>query len=221
MKKLFFISSIILITLSPSCKKNHDAPAEPTPQTPVITTQKEIDTIMPRPYLPVYPGSYWKYSDNSTHSTSAAYVKDAYHTVVNYKVVTSDTAYVPVYEGMFVWGYLNHREHAITFSENPFVTIIDERLSVGNSWTVDFAGHSGTSASIIAIDSTLVIDGKNYFPTIAIYYTYNANTANNSRSFPRKIEYYTKDIGLVKQELLNDSGTVISEFHLVDYFINK
>lgn len=219
MKKLFFISSIILITLSPSCKKHFDVPKQPEQLNPAVAAAKKIDTVKPFRYLPAWPGSYWKYSDGSGLNTSKEYVKDVYSVYSSSSVYKSDTFYVPLYNNKPLWGYMIHDESKfVTVPNTPFVRILSDSMEAGENWNTQFKNHELHWSTITDTELSISIDGKIYFPTIAISHSWRYNTG---RVFTTGKSYYTKDIGLVKFETFNDSGAVISEFHLVDYFINK
>jgi len=211
MTKMGFVFIVLLFSIQFSCVKKKLPP-------------KKIETIQPLPYLPAFPGSYWKYSNGDTYTTSATYKKDVYSVFYGSNLVyTADTFYVPIYNGAPLWGYKVHDEYAIVWPNEqttPLVRIISDSLPTGANWRVARSGnHSGVWVYISAKDTSISISGKDYYPTIVLYYK---SIVNNDRQIPYKRAYYTKNIGLVKEELLSwMDSSVISEKHIVDYFINR
>lgn len=222
---------VALLLLTFSCKKTKDTPKEEqhvgeqqvvTSNPPIIPPPKKIDTIKLLPYIPAYPGSYWTYSDGSKIVTAANYQKDVYSITSLYDKYTSDTFYVAQYDNAPLWGYRAHKESQISTYGNPtqpLVRIISDSLPVGSTWLTRYFSHNSNWSAITAKDSSVVISGNIYFPTIVLSHFDNFNNGPSSligRS------YYTRDIGLVKYETLSRStGSIISQKVLVDYFINK
>ncbi len=106
MKKLVIL--IIGIIFMMGCRKDHQLSA----------LHKGYDTIWPKSYFPVYPGSSWKYMYNDSniieYTTSPAFMKHSYmiSDIIDYSsgspkhVITySDTVLVPFYRGSPVYGY--------------------------------------------------------------------------------------------------------------------
>ncbi len=188
-----------------------------------------LGIVEPLPYFPVYPGSYWKYSNGSMSSTDARYQKDSYTVTISNspdqggnKSYPSGRYYVPVYNGQFVWGYCIHNDQAIFSSigmpSQPLIPVVSETMAVGSGWMTSFSSHRGTTSGIMARDTTITISGVDYYPTIVVLHC----IFDNNKTIPSGRSYYTKNIGLVKTETFDIwSGAVIAETHLVDYFINK
>jgi hypothetical protein len=212
MNRLSYFLTLVLFLVLFSCRKKDKE----------IETVIKTDTIKPLSYLPVYPGSYWTYSNGDTYTTSTSYLKDAYQYQGSSQ--TSDPVYVPFYNGVPVWGYRMHTAMVKNGlgSYDPFVTVISETLPVGALWTVAQEYHTATRAHIIAKDTIITISGKDYYPTIVLYYDVTSDRGGAPVTLPTMRRYYTRDIGLVKEEsLYYGNSSVMSEFHITDYFINK
>ncbi len=207
MKYLLFIGLVIgSCSLFFSCKKDKVPPILPP------TIPKTIDTLYPLSYLPVYPGSYWKYVDSNGDSTiditNPTYELDYYLTAWG----DTDTAYAPKYNGIYIWGYNEHKSTGASYAI-PMRKILDESSPVGSSWYI--AHGSGTSyyRKITARDTTITVFGNDYYPTIVVE-EYCPQAYPHLWSYRR---YYTKDIGLIKEETEFDGNVKM----IYDYHINN
>ena len=211
-KILCLIFFIFILTIS--CKK------KTTQQEPEKPEVQKIDTLKPSSYLPVFPGSYWKYinpkGDTIIYTTSAKYEKDTY-TDVNGALTTTVSAYVPKYNGVFIWQGYCHTGPIYNYGmkvTNSLIPIVPEAFDI-EEWTIYQVGHDRHFCRTLKIDTTIEISGKSYFPTVVIG-TYGSYSNGGDVLYIK--EYYTKDIGLIKHEDLIDPN---SEFHLINYHINK
>lgn len=185
-----------------------------------------IDTIIPLSYFPVYPGSFWKYLDSNNDTvlitTDSTYSKDAYS--IGGASFISDSFYVPRYNypGHYnhtaMWRYEAHTGPISNAGSYPLTRILSDSLPVGSSWTIYNWAGTGVNRKIIARDTIIDILGTMYHPTIAIeeYYSHGP---------PMYIwinrRYYTKDIGMVKEESYNYSDSTHNEKLLIEYHIQK
>jgi hypothetical protein len=224
MMKINVFLLITIIAAQLSCKKTATSGAtdEKVIDEKVIV-KKVIDTVKPLPYLPAFPGSYWKYSDGSTVTTSPNYVKDASRYRSDTLVTVSDTFYVPLYGSIHLWGYRFRQEICMDWrcsDTSPFVTVISESSPKGSQWITGRNRFDIYCNRIMAKDTSINIEGKEYYPTIVIgeFFCPQSSTA----CYPTARKYYTKDIGLAKIESIAwATGEVARETHIVDYFINK
>lgn len=232
---------LILFFVFVACKKDTIVKEE-TPELPIVpAVQTKFDTILPNSYLPVYPGSWWKYINTSTNniiidSTGNQYVKDFY-TLYNPSgaiVYTSDAFFVPAYYCHvgksaidLIWGYKCH--YWITGGTSlPFVTIVSDSLPLGTSWQSSRMSGSALNSqgwsmeTISTIDTSIQISGNTYYPTIVVTaIAYNA-AVNAPAPFPYMRKYFTKDIGLVKIEYMSRPPYYNAyEENIVSYHINK
>jgi hypothetical protein len=201
MKYLLFIGFVIgSCALFFSCKKD---------KAPPVTIPKTIDTLYPLSYLPVYPGSYWKYVDSNGDSTiditNPTYELDYYITGWE----ASDTFYVPKYNGINIWGYKEHLDLGPSYAI-PMRIVLDETLTIGADWMYVGWGGSYRYRKITAIDTSITIFGNTYYPTIIV-------EEYSPQGLPSWISrrYYTKNIGLIKEETeLPANVKLIYDYHI-------
>ncbi len=191
-----------------SCKKDKVSP-----------TNKPYATIEPLSYFPVYPGSYWKYvnanNDTTIIETAPEYQLDFYTEAGQH---TSDTFYVPIYNGVPIWGYEEHTGSISYGGSYPLATILSETLPVWQSWIIKNWGAIKHSRRVSAKDTTITINGTDYYPTIVIDQFWYSGGPPNMPMINKR--YYTKNIGLIKEDTYNfiDSSVVTKE--IIDYHIN-
>jgi hypothetical protein len=183
------------------------------------TTNLSYDTIYPLSYLPAYPGSYWQYVDDSGNTsmilTDSIYKLDYY--MIGGAAYVSDSFYVPVYNNFPLWRYEEHSGPISNAGSYPLKRLLSDSLPMGSEWGWLYWSGSALSRKIIAIDTTLVINGISYYPTIGIEQFYSLGPPFY---IWQKREYYAKDIGLVKVEEYNSLDSTIFSKVLVNYFIN-
>jgi hypothetical protein len=206
MKYLLFIAFVIgSSALFVSCKKD---------KAPPVIIPKTIDTLYPLSYLPVYPGSYWKYVDSNGDSTiditNPTYELDYWSNTADH----SDTYYAPMYNGIYIWGYQAHKSTGHPLSP-PMQTILSENLAVGSQWEIFNDQGNTIMRKIIVKDTTITISGIDYYPTIGVE-EYQQIGPATYLWYARR--YYTKDIGLIKEELHFPS--IITK-EIYDYHINN
>ena len=224
MRKLLLLSLIAsvvaAILILVSCKKETNPNKNHSPALP-----EGFDTIHPLNYFPVFPGSYWKYIDTINDTilitTHDEYMKDAYR--VDGASFQSDTFFVPMYtytpfyNNTPIWGYEAHTGPISNAGSYPLTRLVSDSLPVGSSWTIYNWSGTTIDRKIIAIDTTISIDGIDYFPTIVVeeYYTQGPPSYIwiNKR-------YFTKDIGLIKEELLNHSDSSIVTKLILEFNVN-
>jgi len=195
-----------------SCGK--DVAVKDTP----IKKIKTYDTIFPLSYFPAYPGSYWKYSDSNNDtfvfSTDPVYKLDSY--IIGELGYHSDTFYVPFYSKIPIWGYEEHLNPVSNSGSSPMIRILSDSLPVGSSWVISCYMGEQISRKIIAKDTSIVMSGITYFPTIVMedYVSYGApHNVLLSKS------YYTKNIGLIKEEEFYSDSLIENTKFLINYYI--
>ena len=123
MKKLSVCTCLIvylLLNFIEGCKKKDD----PDPI--------NYETVYPKPYFPVYPGSNWTYLKNDTETiilaTEKEYKLDQYATSFSEGTwftsghkYYSTKVYVPIYEGVAIYGYSNVEYNTRSGWESPFL----------------------------------------------------------------------------------------------------
>lgn len=173
----------------------------------------QYDTIFPNSYFPAYPGSYWRYlnanNDTVLIETSSEYELDRYTFYLN---IYSDYYYVPFYNGIPIYEYKEHLAPTSFGHQDPLVRIVSDTLMVGNSWVSGpWGDHPQRRRVIVAMDTVVTINGIDYGPTIVV--------AEYVPDFTFWKKYYTKDIGIVKEEWFG-YDTLHSK-HILDYYINQ
>lgn len=224
---IVFIQIIILLLLF-SCKKDKiEADSQIT--TNIDSTKTNIDstnnipttydTIFPLDYFPAFPGSYWKYvdsnNDTTVRKTDSLYKKDYY--TYGSAAYVSDTFYVPIYNNIPIWKYEEHTGPISHSGSYPFRVILSETLPVGSDWPVFYWSGTGVSRKLIAKDTTITISSIAYYPTIVIEEYYSAGPPHYIWIAKR---YYTKNIGLIREDLYNNLDSTTNTKELIDYFIN-
>lgn len=200
-----------------SCKK------EPSLNNDILTPSSNsssvsYDTIFPLSYLPNFPSSYWKYvgshNDTTIIRTDSLYKKDIYWTFLS----KNDTFYVPVLNGTPIWGYLAHTgptgDHVNSY---PFMRILSDSLPVGSNWRVWKRAYTEVSRKVIVKDTTIIISGKSYYPTIGIEEYYSDGPSYYIWIAKR---YFTKNIGMIREDLYNYADSTVSSRFIFDYHIN-
>lgn len=159
------------------------------------------DTIFPSSYFPAFPNSYWRYidtnGDTSASYTSSSYVLDNYIKPI-YNFISA-SAYVPLYNGIPIWGYFEHQTGPLYYASLNMPRILSDSLPVGTSWDDTFgAGHIG-SRTILSLDTTIAINGISYDSTIVMEYS---NRPTGGLKTPYMRRYFTKNIGITREESL-------------------
>jgi hypothetical protein len=202
-KNPYFISFSLMLIIASCTKENVE--------------DISIKTLYPRDYFPAYPGSYWKYIDSNndtiTYSTNPTYEKDCY-TIADAEF-TSDTFLVPVYNGIPVWGYKEKVGPISNAGSSPMQTILSDSLPVGSSWTIYYWGGVEVDRKVLAKDTMITIGSTNYSPTIVIGEYYNNYPVHKCIAK----RYYTKNIGLVREDIFSITDTTVNSKLLYNCFI--
>jgi hypothetical protein len=194
MKKLYLLMIILCI----SCKKE-----EPDPL-PII--------VYPLSYLPVYPGSYWKYldqnGDTTLQTTSDDYVLNSYaYGYANDEV--TDPAYVPYWNGIPVYGYSS----PLKIDPYPYYKQV-LYLSETYGQVYKYDTRFGTiSRYTVNTDTTMVLFSTTYSHVIIVNDYYQ--NPSMSQPYLEVRSFYAKDIGLIVQETTSDTIEIVS------YYINR
>lgn len=180
------------------------------------------DTLVPGPYFPVYPGSYWDYEIDGQpghrDSTSSSYVPHQYRTGYipeTYDYAYSDTAYVPIFNGNPIYGY-NKIEPPPSSHYNAAGDQLWPFLSetVGACLYSDWADpryqYGGENMRVVskdveAGDSVIIVRG-------------HWNLFNTEQISTRK---YVKNVGLISWIVVDTvANDTIFRKELVNYYIN-
>jgi len=96
-------------------------------------------------------------------------------------------------------------------------TIVMESKPIGTTWSIYHWGGENIKREITAVDTTIVISGKSYYPCIVVE-EYNDQAPDEYWTYRR---YFAKDVGLIKIEDQTSFPIVIKTRNLVEYFINN
>lgn len=195
----------------------------------------EPEHLYPLSYLPAYPGSYWKYIDSFGDTTESTvegdYILDSIPgDIPSYYDVPheGESYYVPVYDDQFLsksplWEYMLHFNYSTALGPAPFHKLVDEVTPVGGSWCYTCSQYSGLYPEVVARDTTVIVNGISYYPTIVIDFMGVASSYTQLW----KRYYFTKDIGIVMvgdyNMIITDNGdhdTLVNTHSLYEYHIN-
>ncbi|MFZ6052583.1 hypothetical protein [Halocola ammonii] len=205
---LIFIFMILVVLLS--CGKEEDYTPYPV--------------IKPLEYFPVYPGSWWRYvdsnNDTTTIKTAPEYQLDAYK--ITSAAFESDSFYVPVYDGTPIWQYHAHVGPISHSGSTPLRRILYDTTAIGYNWSVYNWGGTAKRRKLVARDTSISISSTIYHPTILIEEYYTQGPPNY---YPGYIwvarRYYTKDIGLIKEDLYDYQNDSVTTKEIIDFHINQ
>ena len=186
-----------------------------------ISFVQEYDTIFPHPYLAVYPGSSWTYSDGHVEYTEPDYVlKDSEFEI-------PAPAFVPFKKGENHWNHF-FGDHCTGYGFGAFGTnceyfqVLD---TIINSSDYCYGSQAHYAVRIVKAVDTTIQFANSVFDSVIVVKTYTGGP-----SYPEWLpdsvygkEFYAKHIGLVGKtsfNYINDEEEVI-DFYLTDYFINK
>jgi len=178
----------------------------------------KIETLGPKSYFPVFPGSYWEYLDSEGDTivkrTASDCIEDIY--CVGGDVVDGPY-YVPVYEGVPIWGYSEHTGNPAHSYQSPgLVPVLSLSSSLGQAWEVWFDSGTEVSRKVVFRDSTIHVSGNEYYPTMMVEEFYSIGPWDYIWRYKR---YYAEHIGLIKEERLNYDASIYT-INLIDYHIN-
>jgi hypothetical protein len=219
-RNYFVIYIIVLIFIQLGCEKNNNG-LKPQDE---IVEQDEIvgfDTIYPKTYLPVFPGSYWIYKNKNgiidTIFASNDYVLDYYtYSSVGY---VSDTFFVPRLNNISIWGYEAHTGPYSHGGSYPFTLILNDTAKVGYNWVIAYWAGNENRRKIIAKDTLILLSTGNEFDSVIIVKEYQSMPYNVPEWWYKR--YYAKGIGMIKEEWWSSYNSTYKIKELVDFKINK
>jgi hypothetical protein len=182
----------------------------------LLSCKKETSysTMYPLSYLPVYPGSYWKYinknGDTVVQTTDAEYKLDSYvYSVYQQTDIMTVPVYVPVWNGHPVYGYSTPVYNAY-YRRTSLVAYLSEVQ--GQSWGVDNDPHFGSvSRQVVNTDTSLTLNAVTYSHIIKVTDSVHYTNPYISTSWASDA-YYAKDIGLVLQLTSSDTLSLLSYY---------
>ncbi|MBK9379578.1 MAG: hypothetical protein IPM86_15770 [Saprospiraceae bacterium] len=215
-KTLIFLLILFVISCIFACKKDESIPDN----NPTNPNTASYDTIFPLDYFPAFPGSYWKYVDSNNDTTliktDSSYQKDYY--TIGSAAYVSDTFFVPIYNQIPIWAYEAHTGPISNSGSYPLTMILSDSLPIGSNWIIYNWSGTQVSRKIIVKDTTITISSNPYYPTIAVEEYYSYGPPNYIWIAKR---YYTKNIGLIREDSYNSIDSTINTKQIIDYFINN
>lgn len=168
------------------------------------------DTIYPKEYFPVYPGSYWEYNDGSRIECENDYKKvkiydclpkphHSYET--EFKFRPHDSIFVPVWDGkpIFEYSEINYNNDYI-----PLIPILFETKNEKVQFNQD-PRYFSCCIMTLTTDTSIYIDDTQYNNVIVTISGCGAGMSlegfpHNFNDSELEKRYYAKNIGLIKVE---------------------
>lgn len=216
MRLLTAFSLLLLLTAFASCKRD---------KLDDLMKNEKADTIFPKPYLPVYPGSWWKYADQNgdtvTHTAGAyerAHLSYGGNFTGNY--FTGDK-YVPTWNGIHYFGYV--RGEAAAGYPDYHASVEELRETTNTSWI--YGGHCTderydcyTINRVTMQNDTSLILGTDTFLHVLHVREFAIASGTSPGAYVNDF-YYAKDVGLIAKDVVGTSGTTRT-LSLLSYHIN-
>ncbi len=197
-----YLTIVVFIFLFASCKK-----------------EGEVEFVYPEAYLPVYPGSFWDYTNGERSVVNPNYQVHWYEKSVNSTEVSTKKL-VPLWDDKYVYGYSIYQN----YPNYPMKKLLAEDKS---SWIVHQINGENIKREVVSItdsvDISLLVNSiyidttfRNVITVVEYVDSLGVNRWNSK-------EYYAKGVGLV-QAAANDpfssTGAVVYK-KLLRYHINK
>ncbi len=189
-----------------------------------------LDTIPPYEYLPVYPGSYWVYSNGDTIRTNPEYIKSAvffkhspplvYDQGHGNNYFPNDSVYLPIWDGIPVLGY-SSVNYIIEYI--PLIPILTN--DVGSTVFLSTDNRSSCSAFMTeSLDTTLTIGNNTFFEVIqtSIWSMYHGSCwdyPDKRHMLSHSKRFYAKGVGLIREEIYKPNDPLIVK-EIVDWYIH-
>jgi hypothetical protein len=182
--------------------------------------QKTPITILPLPYLPVYPGSSWVYitaaGDSVYSSTSPTYLLHSYQCSAGY----TDPVYVPWWDGKPIYGYSTPIDAYYGSSDiQAQQTLLSDQPGYRfDGLYSDPHYYHPVYYVVTATGKTDTINGTVY-PNVVINSQYV--TGYNPSLLEVERKHYARNVGLIRIDDLDTSYTWHITRTLVRYHINR
>lgn len=224
-----FVLTLILAFLIASCEeeKSNETPVNPF---------SEIDTIKPDQYFPIFPGSFWKYTNGyemSTIDTYSVYIFDKYagsnqpdHDSLILPILKHNKIYY-FREIDSIYSYVNKFSLSRINSQSSYRSLpFYQMLDIEEKKQFSLYPGNSTSHSIGIVskkDTSIIINSKLYEYVVQVYYLdEQCKYRFGTEECIQRIDYYAKSIGLIRRDLRNISENKTSVlFELIEYRIGK
>ncbi len=201
MKKYF----LILLAIVSGCGK------EPS---------KPLQTIYPLSYLPVYPGSWWRYlkgnGDTVTYKTENNYME---HSYPSYELNNSytDVVKVPFWNGKPIYGYSTPAENHVQQPNDEGLSQVAYLSEHTGDYLLVYSYKETSWREVGTTDTALIVNGVLYNHVIRVDAYQESPFFYNYPKTLYEISYYAKDVGLVRTDDPIDTSITLQ---LIDFFIN-
>lgn len=215
------------ILIFAACKKNSEPMAPIESNTMLIYRDLEVevlnqsgytylfDTIRPNKYYPAFPGSWWRYlnesGDTVIREVSENYMKDSLGGWNYYYI-----SWVPFINGIGIWG--NYYNCCILSNgDSGLSKLFIASDTVNVSWlsgSISPGPNYKTYTKQLAFDTSIFI-GELVYDSVIVVESHTEYGVNNWTRI-----YYCKNIGIIKKESIDPDGEY-HERNLIDYFINQ
>lgn len=197
----------------------------------VIFQTTSYDTIMPHPYFPAYPGSWWEYNDSSRIETYADWQRFNYvqYKKGNCEAFVKDSVFVPVVvdekpQFLHYDRYISQKEYC--FNDQSVDILFNSTSNQWGSWTnPKYCYHSKVghdtetrSRQIISTLDSFSINGTPYYDILVI----KERAASNGYLWRTTTYYYAKNIGIIREihDPANPADTINDDtLDLISYYI--
>ncbi len=186
----------------------------------------DYDTILPKEYFPVFPGSYWVYNNSDTLRVMEDYQLYIYDRLVNYypREYVKDTVALPkfypnsIYGEVFIWRYEISKLWG-SYREPAWRGILSETLGQQFYQSASESGNQNIGLTI-AVDTSITVNGVTYNDVIVTILYNRIFMLPPEMCFYRK-EYFARGVGLIKREETDYpiSIEISSVLELTDYNI--
>lgn len=192
--------------------------------------EENYDTIFPREYFPVYPGSWWVYHTGDTLKTKSEYQLFTYRSECG-DLTDTRSLVLPQFQFNNIFGarYINEYLLSNPFLQCayplPFIQILSDTLGkVFIKGEPEF--YHQLLGKTIKKDTSITVNGRRY-DDVLVTVEFDRACSDNSEYTPELCatmrEYYAKGVGLIKREKGRNINYAewYTEYELVDYKINK
>lgn len=221
MRHLFFV--IMFTFIIHSCRKDECGT--------VHFQTTSYDTIMPHPYFPAYPGSWWEYNDSSRIETYADWQRFNYvqYKKGNCEAFVKDSVFVPVVvdkkpQFLHYDRYISQKEYC--FNEQSVDILFNSSGNQWQSWRDPKSCYNGKGANPVEKRQRKIINELDSFSVNGIQYhdimviqekSFYSIYLNFTTTY-----YYAKNIGIIREihDPANPADTINDDtLDLTSYYI--
>jgi len=219
LRTISILTAIYCLAFLCSCQK--DSTTDIPPVTDTSTTSGS--------YLPLTEGTYWIFKDSATNGYDTVTVLGE-DTVINSIPFTKVHTVSATQDTFGFYGikdhnyYLNAEQSGITVT----MQILNDTMSVGNSWVYDMGTINGVPArgtgTIVEKLNTFTVQGETYSNVIHTQFVIAFNLLGNFTDFATYNFYFAKGKGIIKvnsnvTDITGGGNNLTVAQDLIDYSI--